>query len=209
MSRQRTKKISRRDMLFGGFRRIREAREAPDYDIRNVRRGSTDEASASEPDLPDAVSAQPSGRGGGDETAPELLSPADRACLAGDYESAVEGYREMIRENPANGAAQRRLGWCLYRDGQFIQARVAFERALRAESTDSFAALYLGLCWAQLGKPAKAAAAWKGYFNPSTINLQREVNVQLALLETDEEPDPAAAADAVEAAISESGVTPF
>jgi tetratricopeptide (TPR) repeat protein len=139
-----------------------------------------------------------------DETNNELRD-ANLAFRDQDYEKAHALYKEFLATESRNADARLRLGRCLYKLGKFIQSKVEFERVLRERRDDKQAMLYLGLSLARLNKPGKAAVIWQMYFDPEAIPVQREINVQLAFLETDDmdAPDGNAMADAVEAAMEE------
>jgi TolA-binding protein len=134
-----------------------------------------------------------------------LLREANLAFRDQEYEKARELYKEFLMEEPRNADARLRLGRCLYAAGKFIQAKVEFERVLRERRDDKQAMLHLGLALARLNKPGKAAVIWQMYFDPEAIPVQREINVQLAFLESDDAdaPDGQSMADAVEAAMEE------
>jgi len=171
------KTFSRRDILFGGLRKLRGLRE--------------DKAAAP------AQAAASSG-------SPELvqrLTAGHAAFNRADYPAAAEEYRECARLDPNHADVRRRLGYCLYRQGQHVQAKVEFERALRILGRDNFSYLYLGLCMARLDRPAAAMAAWRAYYNADEVRIMRELNLQIALLESPEPTPASAAADAVEEAV--------
>ena len=168
------KAFSRRDLLFGAIKKLRR-----DHDFED------------EPPLPKAKPGEP-----------DLFARGNAALSGRDYAAAMDCYRQVVKVAPAHGEARRRLGYCLYRMGQYIQARVEFERLLRGDK-DNFASLYLGLTLARMNKPDKAVAAWEGYFNPDEVRIAREINLQCALLKSPDAPEAAEAADDVEAAVEE------
>jgi tetratricopeptide (TPR) repeat protein len=172
-------KISRRNLLFGGFKALRRENEWEAIAREQAQKG--DKAQ-------DEKKARQSGA---------RLTLAEVAQRQGRLEDAVSHYRLFVKDNPDHAKARRELGRCLYQLGQYIQAKVEFERVLRIVEDDSEACLYLGLCNARLGKKDKAMVAWRTYFNPQNIPLQRELNLQIGLLETDGT-DPESAAQAVE-----------
>ncbi|MGE4297945.1 MAG: tetratricopeptide repeat protein [Desulfovibrionaceae bacterium] len=126
------------------------------------------------------------------------LAKANAAFDAGDHARAVEGYRRFLEAEPGNEDARLRLGRALYAQGQYVQARVEFERVLRTRKEDNQALAHLGLSLLRTGKTDKAVAVWKRYFDPTNVLVQREINLQLGLLETGDAPDPDAMALAVE-----------
>ncbi|MBN2140629.1 MAG: tetratricopeptide repeat protein [Desulfovibrionaceae bacterium] len=130
-----------------------------------------------------------------------ILDAANRAFEQGDLEEAAAKYREFVTDEPNNAPARQRLGETLYRLGRPLQARLEFERALKISGKDNRASLFLGLSLLRLGKTEKAAKAWQEYFDPGAVEIQREVNIQLAFLEDGREADPEAMARAVEQAL--------
>jgi tetratricopeptide (TPR) repeat protein len=160
--------LSRRDFLFGGLRRLRgdDRPEAPAL------------AAATQGVAPDAA-----------KQAKDAFVRGNLAYASARYEAAIPEYRECVRLFPAHLEARKRLGYCLYRTGQFVQARIEFERVLREAKADNFSSLYLGLTFASMGRADKAAAAWRQYRNTDEVRIMRELNLQIALLESPEKPD--------------------
>ncbi len=167
------KAISRRDLLFGALRKLRR----------------DDKFEEDEP--------APKATGGQD-----FFSKANEAFAKRDYSAAMDLYRQQVKASPDHSEARRRLGYCLYRLGQYIQAKVEFERILRG-GVDNFSSLYLGLTLARMNMADKAIEAWKGYFNPNEVRIAREINLQCALLASPDPPEATEAADEVEAAVEE------
>ena len=177
------KRFSRRDILFGGLRKLRSI-------------GEEHLSSAAPAAAAPAAGPAPS----------ELvrhLAAGHAAFKQADYPAAAEEYRACARLDPNHADVRRRLGYCLYRMGQHVQAKVELERALRLLRQDNFSTLYLGLVMARLDRPAAAASAWRAYYNPDEIRIMRELNLQIALLEAPEPTTAEAAADAVEEAVEQ------
>lgn len=147
------------------------------------------------------------------QTAP-LIAQANTAFQAGDFAAAAGLYKGFLAAESANMEARQRLGECLYRQGQFIQAKVEFERILQKDRKNNRAVLFLGLVLARLERVQKAAVVWKLHFDPHNVGLQRELNLQIALVESAVEaagedgepalPPHAAVAEAVEKALETS-----
>ena len=169
------KAISRRDLLFGALRKLRRD-------------------DAFEDEQPRATKAPGDG--------PDHFALGNAALAARDYPKAMDHYRLLVKADTGHAEGRRRLGYCLYRMGQYIQARVEFERLLRG-GHDNFSSLYLGLTLARMNMADKAVAAWKNYFNPDEVRIAREINLQCALLGSPDPPEPSEAADDVEAAVEE------
>lgn len=169
------KAFSRRDLLFGALKKLRRD---------------------------DAFEDEPAPRRAAATGGPDHFAQGNAALAARDYAKAMDNYRLLVKQSPDHAEARRRLGYCLYRMGQYIQARVEFERLLRG-TKDNFSSLYLGLTLARMNQPDKAVEAWQGYFNPDEVRIAREINLQCALLKSPEAPEPSEAADEVEAAVEE------
>jgi len=180
VSEKKKEPLSRRDFLFGGLRKLRGE------------------------DRPEAAALAAATQGVAPDTArqaKEAFLRGNQAYAVADYAAAIPEYRECIRLFPAHLEGRKRLGYCLYRTGQFLQARLEFERVLREAKKDNFSALYLGLTCARMEQPEKAVAAWRQYHNTDEVRIMRELNLQIALLESPEKPDLADVAEEVEETI--------
>ena len=138
----------------------------------------------------------------GDESeTPSGIEPAvvdaDDLLRQGRLDEAVERFREVLRTNVHHVEARSKLGFCLYRQGKYLQASVEFRRILQ-KGDNNFASLYLGLCQARTGKLDLAVQAWKRYHNLDEILIQRELNLQTALIDEGRTDDPQQVVDAVE-----------
>jgi tetratricopeptide (TPR) repeat protein len=127
---------------------------------------------------------------------------ADHALKRGDYPQARELYQRCIASAPENKEARKRLAYAGYRMGDAEGARAEFESYLQRFPGDSFALLYLGLAHATLGDIPAAARVWKDYFNLDQPIILREINLQLALLESGEPLVAEEIVSSVESAIS-------
>lgn len=139
------------------------------------------------------------------QTAP-MLAQANTAFAAADFPTAAGFYKSFLQAESDNAEARQRYGECLYRQGQYIQAKVEFERLLQKDRKNNRAILFLGLVLARLDRVQKAAVVWKLFFDPHSVVLQRELNLQIALVETaaeDQLPACASVADAVERVLAQ------
>lgn len=181
------KKVSRRDFLFGGLRKVRK-------NVEETRAAKKEDFTA----LADATAGITKDDA---TTAKQSFEDGNRHYAKAEYDEASTHYRECVRLFPAHLEARKRLGYCFYQLGKHLQARVEFERILKAAKKDNFCSLYLGLCYARLGKAKKVLEAWQGYFNPEEVRIMRELNIQRALLESPEPPELEDVADSLEEAI--------
>lgn len=135
-----------------------------------------------------------------------VLAQANAAFAAADFATAAGLYKSFLQAESDNAEARQRYGECLYRQGQHIQAKVEFERLLQKNRKDNRAILFLGLVLARLDRVQKAAVVWKLFFDPHSVVLQRELNLQIALVESaseDQLPACASVADAVERVLAQ------
>ncbi len=176
---KKPQKLSRRGFLFGSFRK-KEDREQPQSAAKPI--------AAKEVNL-------------------DTLAEANVAYENKRYEEAAEKYKDFIKTEPQNADARKRLGHCLYKCGKYIQAKVELERAIRILGKDNFSYLYLGLLLCRAGAGKKALPVWKLYFDPENITLQREINLQIALIESDPEASFDEAANMIEQIIEETALS--
>jgi tetratricopeptide (TPR) repeat protein len=125
----------------------------------------------------------------------------DRCLSSQDFDQAVTAYRTCLQKTPEHKEARAKLAYCLYKQDRYVQAICEFKRVLK-KGDDNFSSLYLGLCHARKGDLKNATKAWEGYFNPKRPEIMREINVQVALLETGEKLEPQEVAQAVESVAS-------
>ncbi|MFW5838028.1 MAG: tetratricopeptide repeat protein [Desulfovibrionaceae bacterium] len=170
-------KMSRRDLFVGGFRRLRKNAQS----VGDLRSDDSPLRKAQQPKV-------------------SMFEMGEKALQRGELDKAVRRLRECVKTDTGDADARLKLGEALYRLGKHVQARVELERVLRLRPKENLARLYLGLSLCRLGKADRVRSAWEDYFEPDNIELQREINLQLAILETDEEPDLDQAAAAVERA---------
>lgn len=133
------------------------------------------------------------------------MKEANALYIEEQWEDARLKYKECLQTDKSDADVRYRLGVCLYRLERYRQAKLEFERALRIDRTYQDAFLYLGLTLVRLGKPEKSVALWKQYFNTKAIVVQRELNLQIGLMETGTIDPPDMIAQAVETAIAEAG----
>jgi len=92
-----------------------------------------------------------------------LLQQARDARDAGKTQDAVALFRGYVKANPTEALPRRELGMLLFELGQYIQARVEFERLVRGPEPDRPSLVYLGLCLMHMDRPAKAVQAWQRF----------------------------------------------
>lgn len=135
----------------------------------------------------------------------DAIRQANALYVDEQWEEARLKYKECLQEDQNDADVRYRLGVCSYRVGKYRQAKLEFERCLRIDRNYADAFLYLGLTMVRLGRTDKVAPLWTRYFNPKAVTVQRELNLQLGLIESGQ-PDPDdAIAEAVEKAIAQAG----
>lgn len=135
----------------------------------------------------------------------DVIRKANAAYVDGRWEEARDGYKEYIQSDKNDADVRYRLGVSLYRLGMYRQAKLEFERCLRLDREYRDAFLYLGLTMVRLERPEKAVPLWKRYFNTNAIPVQRELNLQLGLMESGVADPPETVAESVEQAIAQCG----
>ena len=135
----------------------------------------------------------------------DVMKEANGLYVDEQWEEARLKYKDCLKEDQNDADIRYRLGVCSYRVGKYRQAKLEFERCLRIDQKYSDAFLYLGLTMVRLDRPEKAPALWSRYFNPGAVKIQRELNLQLGLLESGQKDPVEVIAQAVEKAIAESG----
>lgn len=133
------------------------------------------------------------------------IKAANALYIDEKWEEAREKYKECIACDKNDADVRYRCGVCLYKSGKYRQAKLEFERALRIDREYKDALLYLGLTMVRLDKPEKAVALWKQYFNPKAIPVQRELNLQIGMIEENMADSSETIAVAVEEAIVAAG----
>lgn len=133
------------------------------------------------------------------------IKEANSLYVDEQWEEARLKYKECLKADQNDADVRYRIGVCGYKLGMYRQAKLDFERCLRSDREYKDAFLYLGLTMVRLEKPEKAPALWKQYFNPKAVVVQRELNLQIGLLESGVIDPPEQIAAAVETAIAEAG----
>jgi tetratricopeptide (TPR) repeat protein len=84
------------------------------------------------------------------------LQSAEHLLDAGHAEEAIAPLRQLAAMQPAIKGAAHDLGLACYRTGKLVEARTAFEQAIREDSTDIESVQMEGLTLYRLGQPAAA-----------------------------------------------------
>ncbi len=93
----------------------------------------------------------------------DLLAWGRKAFELGVYEQAAEAYLEVLKKDPRNVEAVRRVGILLFLSGRPEEARLFLEIAQQAEPTAAEGWLFLGNLYFQEGRYQEAIAAWERY----------------------------------------------
>jgi mono/diheme cytochrome c family protein len=95
--------------------------------------------------------------------AEDLLAWGRKAFELGVYEQAAEAYLEVLKKDPRNVEAVRRVGILLFLSGRPEEARLFLEIAQHAEPMAAEGWLFLGNLYFQEGRYQEAIAAWERY----------------------------------------------
>ncbi len=109
---------------------------------------------------------------------------ADERLKQGKYNEAVYLYQELIKQRPDNLVARQKLGYCYYKLGEIEKAKREFLMLKRMGVKSNFLALYLGLCFAHEGELQKAITFLKEFFDVTKPIIQRAINLQIAMCES-------------------------
>jgi mono/diheme cytochrome c family protein len=93
----------------------------------------------------------------------DLLAWGRKAFELGVYEQAAEAYLEVLKKDPQNVEALRRVGILLFLSGRPEEARLFLEIAQHAEPMAAEGWLFLGNLYFQEGRYGEAIAAWEKY----------------------------------------------
>jgi tetratricopeptide (TPR) repeat protein len=93
----------------------------------------------------------------------DLLAWGRKAFELGVYEQAAEAYLEVLKKDPKNVEAVRRVGILLFMSGRPEEARLFLEIAQHAEPMAAEGWLFLGNLYFQEGRYGEAIAAWEKY----------------------------------------------
>jgi mono/diheme cytochrome c family protein len=93
----------------------------------------------------------------------DLLAWGRKAFELGVYEQAAEAYLEVLKKDPQNVEAVRRVGILLFLSGRPEEARLFLEIAQHAEPMAAEGWLFLGNLYFQEGRYQEAIAAWERY----------------------------------------------
>jgi mono/diheme cytochrome c family protein len=93
----------------------------------------------------------------------DLLAWGRKAFELGVYEQAAEAYLEVLKKDPKNVEALRRVGILLFMSGRPEEARLFLEIAQHAEPMAAEGWLFLGNLYFQEGRYQEAIAAWERY----------------------------------------------
>jgi tetratricopeptide (TPR) repeat protein len=92
-------------------------------------------------------------------TKDQLLSRADAAVTAGQYDKAEKDYREVLRLAPEEPAALRQLAVIYLDQGQLLQAYPLLKKSAELQPDDPEIQLKLGLLFLAVGSSAEAREA--------------------------------------------------
>ncbi|MEE9292515.1 MAG: tetratricopeptide repeat protein [Acidobacteriota bacterium] len=117
----------------------------------------------------------------------------------GEWDDAVEHYRESLVTNPSNPRHLVNLGHSLNGRGSFVEARAVLERAIRADPGSGEAHTNLGAALLGLNEPVAAVEVYRAAIRLEPENAEYHRNLGLALKRADR---PAEAAKAFQRSLA-------
>jgi tetratricopeptide (TPR) repeat protein len=90
-----------------------------------------------------------------------LITLADRARDAGQWEVAARHYRAALDRNPRNSPIWVQYGHALKETGHVVEAEEAYRKAIEIDPNSADSRLQLGHVLKMLGKRSEAAAAYQ------------------------------------------------
>ena len=93
----------------------------------------------------------------------DLLAWGRKAFELKAFDQAAEAYLEVLKKDPRNVEAVRRVGILLFLSGRLEEARLFLEIAQHAEPMAAEGWLFLGNLYFQEGRYQEAIAAWERY----------------------------------------------
>ena len=131
-----------------------------------------------------------------------LAVRADRLFKDRQYAQAEALYAELVEREPEHLEARHRRALCLMHCERYAKARAVWEQVLAAAPDDPTAVLYQGLSHAREGSVDLALAAWRRYKNYHQIELQREINLIVAMADDGRDLEPGDLVERVETALA-------
>lgn len=131
-----------------------------------------------------------------------LAVRADRLFKDRQYAQAEALYAELVEREPEHLEARHRRALCLMHCEHYAEARAVWSQVLEQVPDNPTALLYQGLSHAREGSVDQAVAAWRHYRNYRQIELQREINLIVALADDGRSLDPEDLVDRIETALA-------
>jgi Tfp pilus assembly protein PilF len=110
----------------------------------------------------------------------QSVEAAQRALSQNDLARAEQEYRSILRLDPNNADVYTALGILLYGSGKLTEAVSSFQSALRLDTAQKRADLFLGLSQSDLGQCGQASPILMRYFrDESDSKLRRLAGLSL------------------------------
>ncbi len=116
---------------------------------------------------------------------PGLLEKADKFIKEKHYDNAKLLLKKLLNSYSQSVEVKRRLGYLYYRLDDKERAKNIFEEIIQHQK-DNRTLLYLAIINAKEQNEEKTISYLEDFFDPEDIILQREINLQLALYESNE-----------------------
>jgi len=88
----------------------------------------------------------------------EALDAATRDHIDGKLEQAIQGYREILAQDPGHRQANHQLGLCLVDAKRWDEAIAQLEKVIETQPDNAEAMNSLGMAWSSKGEQARALA---------------------------------------------------
>lgn len=114
----------------------------------------------------------------------EEAKQADKLLKEEDFAGAKRLLEEVIAKRKDNLVARQKLAYCYYKLGEIDKAKEEFLKLKKMGVSSNFLCLYLGLCFAHEGDLQRAISQLKGFFDITKPIIQRAINLQIALFDS-------------------------
>ena len=115
----------------------------------------------------------------------EELKKADGFLRSGDFSKAKDILEKVVEDYPEDLVARQKLAYAYYKIGDIKSAKNEFLVLRKKGVKSNFISLYLGLCFAHDGNLKTAINIFKEFFDITKPIIQRAINLQIALFDSD------------------------
>lgn len=109
---------------------------------------------------------------------------ANMLVFSGEYEQGIDGYREILKQEPGNLLTWRKLGYALYLQGNYEEAIKAFDKTLSLLPDDPDATFYKGVCLLALDRRQEGFMTLGSYSDWLRVGMKLYIERSARDLET-------------------------